>query len=364
MSRRPRRARAAKAAGRTRRLPILPLGIVVILALAASWGLWAYAGPGPTAARGASTEVVLAPGAGLPGIARTLSRAGVIRSGFLFIVAAQLTGAARHLKAGDYDFVSGAPMAKVLAAIRDGAVIRRYVTVPEGVTSNVAADILRGADYLSGAVEAPPEGAILPETYEVQRGESRAIVLGRMMEARDALLATLWRGRREGLPYLSPEQAVTLASVVEKETAKADERPRIAAAFVNRLRKGMRLESDPTVIYGLTGGEPLGHGLRASELASPSPYNTYLVAGLPPTPIANPGRASLVAALNPSPTADLYFVADGAGGHVFADTFEAHQRNVARWRAIEQPRPEQAKLGQARVGRARVGQARAGVQAP
>ena len=281
--------------------------------LAAAWGLWVYEGPGPAAARGASTEVVLASGAGLPRIAQTLSRAGVIRSGALFILAAQLTGAARHLKAGDYDFASGAPMAKVLAAIRDGAVIRRFVTIPEGVTSRTVVDILRRSDYLVGDAPAPPEGAILPETYEVQRGESRAVVLERMMDARDALLATLWRARREGLPYLSAEQAVTLASIVEKETAKADERPRIAAVFVNRLRKGMRLESDPTVIYGLTGGKPLGHGLRVSELASPTPYNTYLVAGLPPGPIGNPGRASLAAALNPPPTEDLYFVADGAG---------------------------------------------------
>ncbi len=281
---------------------------------------------------------MLAPGVGLPGIAHALRRAGVIRSELGFIVAAQLTGAARHLKAGDYEIRSGEPLAGVLDAIRRGAVVRRFVTIPEGVTSKVAADILRRADFLSGEVTAPPEGRLLPETYEVGRGEERAAVMERMMRARDSLLATLWRGRRPGLPYQTAEQAVILASVVEKETAKPAERPRIAAVFVNRLETGMRLESDPTVIYGLTGGEPLGHGLRVSELASPTRYNTYLAAGLPPTPIGNPGRASLAAALRPAPTDDLYFVADGMGGHVFAALFEAHQKNVARWRAIEQAR--------------------------
>jgi UPF0755 protein len=157
-----------------------------------------------------------------------------------------------------------------------------------------------------------------------------------MAMARDRLLDQLWRARAPGLPFASSEQAVILASVVEKETAIPAERPRVAAVFINRLEKGMRLESDPTAIYGVSGGAPLGHGLRASELAARNPYNTYLVAGLPPTPIDNPGRASLAATLAPTPTADLYFVADGTGGHVFADTFEAHRRNVARWRAIEQ----------------------------
>ncbi len=309
--------------------------------LAGGWALWRFDGPGPVTARGGSTEVVLAPGVGLPGIAHALRRAGVIRSELGFITAAQLTGAALHLKAGDYEFLSGEPLAGVLDAIRRGAVVRRFVTIPEGVTSKVAADILRRADSLSGDVAGPREGSLLPETYEVRRGEGRAAVMERMMRARDALLATLWRGRRPGLPYLTAEQAVILASVVEKETAKPAERPRIAAVFVNRLKKGMRLESDPTVIYGLTGGDPLGHGLRVSELASASDYNTYLVAGLPPTPIGNPGRASLAAALRPAPTDDLYFVADGTGGHVFAATFEAHQKNVARWRAIEQARDAQ-----------------------
>jgi UPF0755 protein len=194
-------------------------------------------------------------------------------------------------------------------------------------------------------VAAPAEGAVLPETYEVRRGDDRSAVLRRMIEARDKELAVLWAHRSPGLPYRSPEDAVTLASIVEKETAKPDERPRIAAIFINRLRAGMRLESDPTTVYGLTGGRPLGHGLRVSELQSQTPYNTYVIPGLPPTPIANPGRASLAAALDPLSTNELYFVADGAGGHVFSSTLAEHQQNVAKWRAIEAKRNCEAEAG-------------------
>ncbi|MEO8926783.1 MAG: endolytic transglycosylase MltG [Caulobacteraceae bacterium] len=313
------------------------------MALLVIAGLWTYAGPGPSARQGAATDIILPPGESLPQIAGSLKHAHVIGSATVFVVAAKLTGAARLLKAGEYEFPSATPMSKVLIALRDGRVVRRFVTVPEGVTSQAVVDILRRTDALTGDVATPPEGAILPETYEIRRGETRGEVLRQMMDARDALLAGLWRARARGLPYRSPAEAVILASVVEKETAKADERPRIAAVFINRLKKGMRLESDPTVIYGLTGGTPLGHGLRVSELASASPYNTYSVAGLPPTPIGNPGRAALAAALDPASTDDLYFVADGTGGHVFSDDYQIHLRNVARWRAIEQVRAAEAK---------------------
>jgi len=333
-----RRARAKPAARRTFHLREMgPWGLAAVAVLVVA-ALWAYAGPGPSTRRGGATDIVLPPGESLPSIAADLSGSHVIGSAALFVVAAKLTGAARFLKAGEYVFASGAPMSAVLLALREGRVVRRFVTVPEGVTSEAVVDILRRDAYLTGAVATPPEGSVLPETYEVRRGEGRAEILGRMMDAQDALVAALWRDRAKGLPYQSPEQAVILASIVEKETAKAEERPRIAAVFLNRLKSGMRLESDPTVIYGLTGGAPLGHGLRVSELASQSPYNTYAAAGLPPTPIDNPGRAALVAALNPAPTDDLYFVADGSGGHVFSDNYQTHLRNVARWRAIEQAR--------------------------
>ncbi|MDQ2861128.1 MAG: endolytic transglycosylase MltG [Pseudomonadota bacterium] len=333
-----RRARAAPAGRRKFHLRGIGPWVLAAVAVIVLAGLWTYAGPGPSAGRGGATDVVLPPGASLPQIAADLSRAHVIDSAAVFVFAAKLTGAARLLKAGEYEFASHTPMSKVLIALREGRVVRRFVTVPEGVTSQVVADILRRDPYLTGAVTPPPEGSILPETYEIRRGEARAEVLGQMMDAQKALVAALWRDRARTLPYQAPMQAVILASVVEKETAKPDERPRIAAVFINRLKAGMRLESDPTVIYGLTGGVPLGHGLRVSELASQSPYNTYANSGLPPTPIGNPGRAALAAALDPTPTDDLYFVADGTGGHVFSDTYRTHLRNVARWRTIERTR--------------------------
>ena len=282
--------------------------------------------------------MILRPGAHLPEIASSLERGRAISSGPIFMIAAQLTGAAHKLKAGEYEFASHTSMAAVIAKIRRGDIVHHMVTIPEGLTSEAAVDILMNTDLLTGAAPIPPEGAILPETYEVRRGEDRSAVLQRMMDARDELLRTLWAQRRADLPLASPEQAVTLASIVEKETGLAAERPRVAAVFVNRLAKGIRLESDPTIVYGLTGGRPLGHGIRQSELTTPTPYNTYLIAGLPPTPICNPGRASLAAVLDPPRTDELYFVANGLGGHNFASTLEAHQKNVDHWRAIEQAR--------------------------
>ena len=292
--------------------------------------------PGPSVLKGGATEVVLPPGAGLPGIAKALDQAHVIRSQAAFMAAAVITGGARHLKAGEYEFPSGASLIQIVSAIQRGAVLRHFITIPEGYTSREVVDVLRAAAFLTGPVQLPPEGGLLPETYEVRRGDTRMGLISRMATARSDLLMQLWSRRISGLPYETSRQAVILASVVEKETAKPEERPRIAAVFINRLKKGMRLESDPTVIYAVSGGVPLGHGLRVSELASPSPYNTYRFLGLPPTPIGNPGRAALTAALNPARTEDLFFVADGSGGHVFASTFEVHKRNVAHWRKIEQ----------------------------
>jgi UPF0755 protein len=305
------------------------------LALALVVILFVYFGPGPVAKSGGSTDVVLRPGAGLPEIAAELKRSGAIGSDSLFILATEVTGAAKRLKAGEYAFASRASLSTVIRAIAEGHVVHHFITIPEGVTSQAVMEKLMDEDYLTGVAPSPPEGAVLPETYEALRGDDRSAVLRRMMDARDNLLASLWDHRRADLPYRSPEDAVILASIVEKETALPSERPRIAAVFVNRLKQGMPLQSDPTVIYGLTGGKPLGHGLRVSELASPTPYNTYKVAGLPPTPIGNPGRESLAAALDPPHTSELYFVANGTGGHSFASTLAQHEANVARWRAIE-----------------------------
>lgn len=329
-----------------RRLAIVGMSAAVtaavVLGLVLTWGLWTFYGPGPTAREGGETVVVLRRGSGVREIANALETSGVIGSSALFAAAAQATGAAGELKAGEYRFASRASLRQVLGDIRNGRVIRRFVTIPEGVTSETVVAILNANPVLEGVVSAPPEGSVLPETYQVERGDDRAVVLKRMMDAQETLLAQLWAKRQPGLPFDTPEAAVTLASIVEKETGVASERPRVAAVFVNRLRRGMRLESDPTIIYGLTRGRPLGRGIRASELAMVTPYNTYQVDGLPPTPIANPGRASLAAVLDPPKTDELFFVADGTGGHVFAKTYEEHTRNVAKWRAVEKARAAQA----------------------
>jgi len=327
------------------------LGVVAMLAVLG--GLWVYQGPGPAARSGEVTTVVLRRGASLPEIASSLEQAGVIRSSSLFLTAAQASGAARKLKAGEYEFPSRASLRQVLAKIRDGKIVRHQVTIAEGLTSDMVVDILMRAPELTGAVPTPPEGSILPETYQVERGEDRGAVLQRMMDDRDELVDALWAKRQPGLPFETKDQAVTLASIVEKETGVASERPRVAAVFVNRLRQGMRLGSDPTIIYGLTRGRPLGRGILLSELQRQTPYNTYLIDGLPPTPIANPGRAALAAVLDPPKSNELYFVADGTGGHVFAATYDEHERNVARWRQVERskaaakaaPRPPSAPGG-------------------
>ena len=328
MSRRPGRANP-----RAVLLAAMAIGLALIL-------LVGLVTRGP---KGLPRDVVLVPGSGVAGIADTLARAHVIRWRWAFVTMAELTGAASRLKAGEYVFRGGEQLGAVIDAIARGRVVRHAVTIPEGFTSKAAATAIDAEPSLVGNAPVANEGALLPDTYDVKLGETRADVVRRMEVARGSLLAKLWTAREPGLPYATPEQAVTLASIVEKETAKPSERPRIAAIFVHRLEKGMRLESDPTIIYGLTGGAPLGHGLRVSELASTSPYNTYRVAGLPPTPIGNPGRASLEAALHPALGNDLYFVADGTGGHVFADNYPDHLRNVAKWRAIETARAAASK---------------------
>jgi UPF0755 protein len=194
---------------------------------------------------------------------------------------------------------------------------------------------LQNTEWLSGDLEVPEEGVLLPETYRADRGASRQSLVDRMRSDQQALLDRLWAARQPGLPFNSPREAVIMASIVEKETGQADERRRVAGVFINRLRMGMRLQSDPTVIYAVSRGEPLGRGLRASELLSRSPWNTYAYSGLPPTPIANPGRAALEAVLTAPPSTEVFFVADGTGGHVFATSYDDHRRNVAQWRRIE-----------------------------
>ena len=309
--------------------------LFLIAALVAAWSVF-YA-PGPAARGGAEHTIVTLPsGAGVGAIAATLKSAGVIRSTDMFKAAATLTGADRKLRAGEYEVPSRASLRSVLVLLVEGRVVRHYVTLPEGWSSAQAVDILDRQPLLTGTVEATPEeGTLWPETYEISRGETRASVLARMRVARDRNLDSLWAARGPSTVVRTKEEAVILASIVEKETAVAAERPRVAAVFTNRLRAGMRLESDPTIVYGITQGRPLGRGIRRSELERETPWNTYRIDGLPPTPIANPGAEALAAVLNPPASDELFFVADGTGGHAFARTYDEHLANVARWREIE-----------------------------
>ena len=321
--------------------------LVVLAAVLAGLGALVLFAPGPRGAAGApgGTTVVLRKGAGLSEIGATLERARVVGSAPVFMAAAQLTGAARRLKPGEYLVAPRASLAAVLRRIRAGDIVHHRITVPEGRTSQQVVDTLAASPLLTGDAPVPPEGALLPETYDVVRGEARAAVLQRMMDARDRVLAELWSHRRAGLPYAGAEQAVILASIVEKETSKPDERARVAAVYVNRLQKGMALDADPTLIYGISHGAPLGRGLTLAELQAPGPYNTYLNPGLPPTAIGNPGRASLAAVMDPPVTDELYFVADGTGGHAFARTLPEQNANVARWRAFEKAHPQPPRAG-------------------
>jgi len=313
--------------------------LLLVCIAVVTWLYMAYYGAGPAATNGDKTVVVLRTGSGVSEIAETLEQGGAIKSAAAFKIAARLTGAHRTLQAGEYQFPSGASLAEVLDAVRKGDVVRWFVTVPEGRSSVQVIDILNASPVLVGTAEVPAEGSLLPDTYEVTRGDTRASVVKRMQQARNKALAELWAKRAADLPISTPEQAVILASIVEKETGVASERARVAAVFVNRLRMGMRLDSDPTIVYGITKGRPLGRGLRVSEIQAVTPWNTYRVSGLPPTPIANPGREAIAATLNPAKTTDLYFVADGSGGHAFSQTYEQHLANVARWRQIEKAAP-------------------------
>jgi UPF0755 protein len=276
--------------------------------------------------------------AGMGDIAETLQREGVIDNNrWAFIGSVFALKARSDLKPGEYLFQKNASLRNVIGTIVEGKVVQHAVTIPEGLTSEQIVTRLSDNDIFSGSLhEIPREGTLLPETYKFPRGTTRDQVIARMQQAQKRALAEIWERRSPDLPIKTPEQLVALASIVEKETGKPDERSRVAAVFVNRLRQKIKLQSDPTIIYGLVGGKgTLGRPIKRSEIQQPSPYNTYVVDGLPPGPIANPGRASLEAAANPARTRDLFFVADGTGGHAFSDSYDQHQKNVARLRAIE-----------------------------
>jgi UPF0755 protein len=276
--------------------------------------------------------------AGKRDIADVLSREGVIDvNPWIFIGSVFALKASSDLKPGEYSFQKNASLRDVIATIVEGKVVQHAITIPEGLTSEQIVSRLSDNDIFTGSVrEIPREGTLLPETYKFPRGTTRDQVIQRMQQAQKRVLAEIWDRRNQDTPLKSPEQLVTLASIVEKETGRADERSRVAAVFVNRLRQKMKLQSDPTIIYGLVGGKgTLGRPIKRSEITQPSPYNTYVIDGLPPGPIANPGRASLEATANPARTRDLFFVADGTGGHAFTETYDQHAKNVAKLRSME-----------------------------
>jgi UPF0755 protein len=276
--------------------------------------------------------------AGKRDIADALTREGVIDvNPWVFIGSVFALKASSDLKPGEYAFQKNSSLRDVIGTIVEGKVVQHSVTIPEGLTSEQIVARLSDNDIFAGTVrEIPREGTLLPETYKFPRGTNRDQVIQRMQQAQKRVLAEIWERRSPDLPIKTPEQLVTLASIVEKETGKPDERSRVAAVFVNRLKQKIKLQSDPTIIYGLVGGKgTLGRPIKRSEITQPSPYNTYVIEGLPPGPISNPGRASLEATANPARTRDLYFVADGTGGHAFTETYDLHQKNVARLRAME-----------------------------
>jgi UPF0755 protein len=271
-------------------------------------------------------------------IGEQLERAGVVDSALWFSAMTMLDGSRSSLKRGEYAFKAGVSLRQVEAELIAHKVVQHKLTIPEGLTSDQVVERLRDDDVLVGDVKEPPrEGSLLPDTYLFERGDTRQAELTRMAKAQAKLVDEIWAKRAPDLPIKSPGELITLASIVEKETGKADERPRVAGVFVNRLQKHMRLQSDPTIVYGLAFGKgTLGHPITKAELDQPTPYNTYNIDGLPPGPICNPGRAALEAVANPMRTKELYFVADGTGGHAFAETLDQHLKNVAHWRQVEQ----------------------------
>jgi UPF0755 protein len=339
----PERVPVPKKRSKRVRHPLVIVGnaifmILVIVSVTVGAGLYfgrqsfEAAGPLP------DDKVVIIPrGLGIRDIADVLVREGVIDQPYVFMGGVVALKARGELKSGEYQFTKHASVADVVDTIIEGKVVQHAFTVAEGLTSEQIVAKLLDTDALAGQIkEIPREGTLLPETYKFTRGMTRDQIIQRMQQAHKRVLQEVWDHRMSDLPVKTPEQLVTLASIIEKETGRPDERSRVAAVFINRLKAKMRLQSDPTIIYGLTGGKgSLGRPIMKSEIDQPTPYNTYVIDGLPPGPIANPGRASLEAAANPARTKDLYFVADGTGGHVFAENYEQHQKNVARLRAME-----------------------------
>lgn len=317
---------------------ILACLVLLLVAVGLAGGmLWKrYTALGPSSA---PVTVLIPRGAGVEEIAVRLMEAGAIAEPRVFALGAWAEGTFRQFKWGEFEFPAGASPQQIAEHIVLGRTIQRRITIPEGLTNRQVVQLIAKAEGLEGDIVPRPEGSLMPDTWFYSWGDSRDRLVERQRQAMTRLLQELWRQRAPNLPLKSPQEALILASIVEKETAIPEERPRVAAVYLNRLRRGMRLQADPTVVYGINeGAGPLDRAITRADLETPHAWNTYLVDGLPPTPIANPGRASIEAVLKPAQSDELYFVADGAGGHVFARTLADHNRNVERLRALERQR--------------------------
>jgi UPF0755 protein len=306
----------------------------VIAVAVAGWAYFEFRQPGPLQQ---ATILTIPKGTGLTGIAMILKEEGVVKYPWLFVAGVRLSDRGRGLRAGEYEVPARISPQGMMELLLEGKAIQHSITIVEGHTVKQALAVIAAADILSGEITSPPEeGQLLPETYYVARGDDRQALVDRMAADLEKTLDELWPSRSPDAAVKDKQQALILASIVERETAVAEERPRVAAVFSNRLKRGMRLQADPTVVYGLSDGAGvLDRPLLKKDLETPGPYNTYLNGGLPPGPIALPSRAAIAAVLNPAKTKDLYFVADGSGGHAFAETLEQHNRNVARWRRLQ-----------------------------
>lgn len=333
-----------------KRLILIAALLAALLAGWAYWSLWAGSGPA-----GEAKTIIVEQGASVGDVAVRLSAQGLIRAGpATYRRLARFLGSGEPIQAGEFQIPAGASGAAILDILQHGRPVQRLVTVPEGMPSVLVHERLMAAPFLTGAVAVPEEGSVLPNSYAYRRGETRAALLSRMQQAMRDELARLWARRSPSTAVTSPQEAVTLASIVEKETSKPSERRMVAGVYSNRLRQGMKLDADPTIIYPITRGRPLGRPIRRSEIDAVNGYNTYTRVGLPVGPIANPGRESIAAVLNPAQTQALYFVADGTGGHIFANSLEEHVRNHQRWRQIrEEKMRQQQQQQQARPPAAR-----------
>jgi UPF0755 protein len=315
----------------------LLVGLIAVAALAFVWFAWGWYG---SSAVGKNTAFTVPDGATLTSVAGKLEKEGMVGSKSSFLLRAKILGSGDPVQRGEFAIPAGSSAATILDTLQHGQVIRRFVTVPEGLPSISVYEKLMAEPLLTGPIPVPEEGSVLPDTYDFERGEARVKVLARMQAAMTKYLAEAWSKRKPRIAVTTPEQALTLASIVEKETGVASERRMVAGLYSNRVKSGMPLQADPTIIYPITKGKPLGRRIRQSEIAAVNGYNTYTMSGLPVGPITNPGRDSIAAVLNPASTDALYMVANGKGGHVFAATLAEHNANVQRWFAIRRARGE------------------------